>query len=231
MGEFFMTRVKVYFKGLKNYVFKSNFDDHLSYLFHKKVCDLFKGTKFDNFKFFTFSDFTIENFNTIGENFLTKDGVISFTISSIDDVFLRSLISQFIMGESLEFYDNTLLIDRLMFLPKPNFIGGRGSFVTISPIFLSNCIVTGNLGDILEDSLINNYCQYFKLPHCSFSCEFYSRNDHYGNFVTSEKNDLFYNYYYNMDIVLKGSPELISFAYDVGLGNNNNQGFGMLDLY
>lgn len=226
-----MTRVKVYFKGLKNYIFKNNFDDHLSYLFHKKVCDLFEGTKFDNFKFFTFSDFTIENFNTIGENFLTKDGVISFTISSIDEVFLRSLISRFIMGESLQFYDNKLVIDRLRFLPKPSFIGGKGSFVTISPIFLNNCVVTGNLGDILEDSLINSYCQYFKLPQCSFSCEFFSRNEHYGNYVTSEENDLFYNYYYNMDIVLRGSPELISFAYDVGLGNNNNQGFGMLDLY
>lgn len=49
-----MTRVKVSFKGFENYIFKSDFDDYLSYLFYNKVNEFFRGTKFDNFKFFTF---------------------------------------------------------------------------------------------------------------------------------------------------------------------------------
>jgi len=226
-----MARVKVSFKGFENYIFKSDFDDYLSYLFYNKVNEFFKGTKFDHFKFFTFSDFNLEDFKTIGDNFLSKDGVISFIISSVDEVFLRSLISAFIMGESITYLENELRICDVKFLPKPSFREGKGSFVTISPIFLSDCVVMGNLGEILSDILTNNFCQYFNLSQCPYKCEFYSRKDLYGSYVTSEKNDLFYDYYYNIDVVLKGSPELISFAYDVGLGNKNNQGFGMLELY
>ena len=226
-----MTRVKISFKGFENFLFKKDFDDHLSYLFYDKVNSLFAGTKFDNFKFFTFSDFTIENFKNLGDNFLSKDGVISFIVSSVDDVFLRSLISAFIMGESIDFKVNKLIILSVSFLPTPDFSNGKGSFVTISPIFLSECVILGNLGEILSDILVNNYCQYFNLDDCPYKCEFYSRKELYGSYVTSEKNDLFYDYYYNMDVVIKGSPELISFAYDVGLGIKNNHGFGMLDLY
>jgi CRISPR-associated endoribonuclease Cas6 len=135
------------------------------------------------------------------------------------------------MGESITYFDNELMICDVKFLPKPSFHEGKGSFVTISPIFLSDCVVMGNLGEILSDILTNNFCQYFNLSQCPYRCDFYSRKDLYGSYVTSEKNDLFYDYYYNMDVVLKGNPELISFAYDVGLGNKNNQGFGMLELY
>lgn len=225
-----MSRVKVHFKGLKDFVFKKDFDDHLSFLFHKKVCEIFKDTKFNNFEFFTFSNFTIENFINIGDGFLTKDGIISFIISSIDETFLRSLISAFVIGESINFYGNEFFLINLSFLPKPDFHKGFASFVTISPIFLNNCLVTGNLGDILEDILINNYCKYFNLMHCSYSCEFYSRKEHYDYFQT-DIDDLFHDYYYDMDLVIKGDIELISFAYDVGLGNSNNKGFGMLKLY
>lgn len=226
-----MTRVKICFKGFTNYLFKSDFDDSLSYLFYSKVNSLFKDTKFDNFKFFTFSDFTIENFYTIGDNFLSKDGVISFIVSSVDDVFLRSLISAFIMGETINYQGNKMSMFNVSFLPKPDFSAGKGSFVTISPIFLSDCFVMGNLGDILSDILIEKYCEYFNLKKCHHICEFYSRKELYDSYVTSKKNDMFYDYYYHIDIVIKGSPELISFAYDVGLGNMNNKGFGMLDLY
>lgn len=34
-----------------------------------------------------------------------------------------------------------------------------------------------------------------------------------------------------LDIVIRGDNGLLSFAYDVGLGENTENGCGMLDLY
>lgn len=212
-----MSRVKIYFKGYENKNLQHDYDDYLSYLFYRKVNDLFNGTKFEDFKFYTFSAFRIER------------KAISVIVSSVDEIFLRSLVSAFVMGESIYFNNCKLELDKVEFLEKIPLINGEASFITISPIFLSDCLVIDNLGDILEDILIKNFCEYFNLETCRFYCDFYSRHDHYGTYI--EDKGLFKDYYYNIDIVMKGSPELIAFAYDVGLGNNNHHGFGMLDIY
>lgn len=123
-----MGRVKVFFKGLPNYRFNSDFDDKFSYLFYDKVMNLFKESKFRDFQFFTFSNFTIENSYLFENGFLSKDGIVSFIISSVDDVFLRTLISAFVMGESLIFFDNELKLIKLEFITSPDFKSGKGSF-------------------------------------------------------------------------------------------------------
>ena len=217
-----LSRVKIYFKGYTNNNIQSNFDDNLSYLFHQKVNDLFEGTNFENFKFFTFSEFKFEN------------GIINFIVSSVNDEFLRKLFSAFVMGEIIFFNSCMLEIYKVEFLPKPMFNKGKFSFITISPIFLDNCLVMDNLGDILEDLLIKKFCDYYNLKTCPLYCDFYSRHECYD--VYSEDNGMFVQKgnigkSKVIDIVMKGSPDLIAFAYDVGLGNKNNHGFGMLDIY
>ena len=217
MEGIILSRVKIYFKGYTNNNIQSNFDDNLSYLFHQKVNDLFEGTNFENFKFFTFSEFKLEN------------GIINFIVSSVNEEFLRKLVSAFVMGEIIFFNNCMLEIYKVEFLLKPIFNKGKFSFITISPIFLDNCLIKDNLGDILEDLLINKFCNYYNLKTCPLYCDFYSRHECYD--VYSEDNGMFKDYYYTIEIVMKGSPELIAFAYDVGLGNKNNYGFGMLDIY
>ena len=212
-----LSRVKIYFKGYASRNIQRNFDDYMSYLFHEKVNELFRGTEFEDFRFFTFSGFRIEN------------RIINFIVSSVSDEFIRMLVSAFVMGESIIFNNSKLEIFKAEFLPRPILKNGEASFITASPIFLADCLVMDNLGDILEDLLIQNFCDYFNRQRGDLHCEFYSRHDHYGTY--SEESETFRNYYYNIDIVMKGSPELIAFAYDVGLGNSNNQGFGMLDIY
>ncbi|SDA36991.1 hypothetical protein, partial [Methanobrevibacter millerae] len=143
-----MSRVKIYFKGYENKNLQHDYDDYLSYLFYRKVNDLFNGTKFEDFKFYTFSAFRIER------------KAISVIVSSVDEIFLRSLVSAFVMGESIYFNNCKLELDKVEFLEKIPLINGEASFITISPIFLSDCLVIDNLGDILEDILIKNFCEY-----------------------------------------------------------------------
>ena len=212
-----MSRVKIYFRGYASRNIQRNFDDYMSYLFHEKVNELFMGTDYEDFKFFTFSGFHIEK------------GIINFVVSSVSDEFLRMMVSAFVMGENIIFNKSKLELVKAEFLPRKIHGSDEASFITASPIFLADCIVMDNLGDILEDLLIDNFCEYFNRERGHLHCDFYSRHDHYGTY--SEESGDFRNYYYNIDIVMKGSPELIAFAYDVGLGNNNNQGFGMLDIY
>ena len=122
MEGIILSRVKIYFKGYTNNNIQSNFDDNLSYLFHQKVNDLFEGTNFENFKFFTFSEFKLEN------------GIINFIVSSVNEEFLRKLVSAFVMGEIIFFNNCMLEIYKVEFLLKPIFNKGKFSFITISPI-------------------------------------------------------------------------------------------------
>ena len=133
-----MSRVKIYFKGYANRNIQRNFDDYMSYLFHKKVNELFIGTDYEDFKFFTFSGFRIEK------------GLINFVVSSVSNEFLRMMVSAFVMGESIIFNKSKLEIVKVEFLPRPIHGSDEASFITASPIFLANCIVMDNLGDILE---------------------------------------------------------------------------------
>lgn len=43
-------------------------------------------------------------------------------------------------------------------------------------------------------------------------------------------NDITFHRAYLMDLILKGDPKLINFAYDVGVGEKGSMGFGMIDL-
>ena len=129
-----MSRVKIYFKGYTNNNIQSNFDDNLSYLFHQKVNDLFEGTNFENFKFFTFSEFKLEN------------GIINFIVSSVNEEFLRKLVSAFVMGEIIFFNNCMLEIYKVEFLLKPIFNKGKflseKYFYEFIPIFIFITIYT-----------------------------------------------------------------------------------------
>ena len=52
-----------------------------------------------------------------------------------------------------------------------------------------------------------------------------------GDFFFEKFSDGEGNVFYLLDLFIEGDGELISFAYDVGLGEDLINGFGMLDLY
>ena len=225
-----MGRIKIYLQGLENYRFGEDFDSKLSYLLFDKINMIFHNSRFRNFYYYTFSKFNIENPLDLDEN-ISYDGVVSVIISSVNDTFLRTLIYKFLEGESLKFDNNDLRLVKLKILENPDFNDGKASLITISPIFLHNCVITGDLGDVLKELLFEKYCRYFNVDRCDYDCEFYSKNEVYDYYMTYGEASFYYDYYYHVDIIMVAHPSLIRFAYDTGLGDNNHQGFGMLELY
>lgn len=226
-----MGRIKIYFKGLENYMFDEDFDSKLSYRLFEKIRRIFHNSRFRNFHYYTFSKFIIENKLIYYDDIISRDGVVSVIVSSVDDVFLRTLVCKFLEGESLELNDNTLRLVKLEVLDNPDFSEGKASLITLSPIFLNNRVITGDLGDVLKNILVDKYCRYFNMNTCDYDCEFYSKNEVYDYYMTYGESSFYYNYYYNVDIIMIAHPRLIHFAYDVGLGDNNHKGFGMMELY
>ena len=225
-----MARVRLYFRGEKDYSFPKDFDDQLSYGFVNIISDCIKSDdEFSDFEFFTFSDFTLGQFSEYGAFLISLDGIVHVDVSSVSEFFLRRLISYITLRNNFHYNDNYLSFFKFEFFEEVDFSSCESSFICVSPICLLNFSGRG-LFSALENILKNNYCTFHGLKKCDFYCEITTQGDIFQKYV-EKSNSKFNNYFYFLDLLLVGDEELISFAYDGGLGNNTNNGFGMLDLY
>ena len=220
-----MARVRLFFKGLKNYNFPNDYDDRLSFLFVNQIKNFLNNTKFRDFHFFTFSDFVIENVDSYETVLTSIDGILSVVLSSSNESFLRSAVSFLVKNNTLCFEENKLSLFKFTFLDDVNFFYGEANFISVSPILLKNYSKKEGLFSYLERNLIKSYCECYKLDKCNLTCQIKTLGDVFQEVVDDGL------YYYILDLYITGDSELISFAYDNGLGDDTSKGFGMIDLY
>ena len=221
-----MSRARLYFKGLEEYPFSKDFDDYLSFDFVRLIGSFIKGSvDFKDFVFYTFSDFVVEREVFYDDFVFCLDGIVSVVISSVDELFIKDFIS-FLFDHDLVYKNNALSLFKFEFIENVSFDLGEAGFVTRSPICLKKDLFGDDLFSRLEWLLEKGYCLFH---HCEMSylkCEITTRGDFFEKYSDGEGN-----VFYLLDLFIEGDEELISFAYDVGLGEDSINGFGMLDLY
>ena len=227
-----MGRIRLFFKGLVDFEFPADFDDKFSFLFVEKINKFIESEKkFKNYTFFTFSDFVIEQAINTGNSVISTSGIVSVVLSSVDDKFLKKFTSFLLDENDLRFDYNKLPLFKFEFLEDADFSVGESNFICVSPIYLKNFPKEGNLFSFLENSLKKDYCTYHNLKKCDLSCELFTSGDYFKEYVEKSTINKYDDHYYFLDLYMRGDAELISFAYDAGLGYDTNKGFGMLDLY
>ena len=227
-----MSRVRLFFEGLVDFEFPKDFDDKFSFLFVEKINKFIEDEKgFENFTFFTFSNFVIEQLINTENSFISLNGVVSVVLSSVNEKFLRKFVAFLLDDSNLYFEFNVLSLFKFEFIEDVDFTVGESNFICVSPIYLKNFPKDGNLFSFLERSLKRNYCIYHNLKKCNLFCEIMTNGDYFKEYVDNSTSNKYDDHYYLLDLCILGDEELISFAYDVGLGYDTNKGFGMLDLY
>ena len=230
-----MPRVRLYFKGLNSFKFPKNYDDIFSSIFVSKINSFIENVfQFKNFDSYTFSGFVIEHYDGQNEedSLYSTDGIVSVVISSISEEFLRKFVAFLVDGNNINFQKNIMYLVRFEFIQNPDFNRGEADFICICPLFLKNYPDNGNLFSYIENLLINDYCRYYDLNVNNVYCEITTHGDLFKKFIdTDTPSSKFHDCFYMLDLNIVGDAGLISFAYDVGLGNDTIFGFGMLDLY
>ncbi len=216
-------RFKICLHANTNY-FPRNFDDILASAIYQQF-DSISTKYFNDFRFYNFSYFTLEDSYSCDDGtFYVRDGNVSFIVSSVDEYFVRFVISKLIL-EGVSCENNHLNVVGITLINTPDFTKDN-VFITTSPIQVDpyKCDKYDLMG-YLRDLLLNNY----EICYQSYSNP--SLNIYIGD-VFERYNSLeeSSNIYYNMQVILEGDVELIRFAWDVGLGESNFKGFGMLNL-
>lgn len=239
-------RLKISLKSEKtNLQIPFNYNHILSAIIYKKIIDLDLAYKLHSsvsFKFFTFSQLNISKRKMIKEGFISKDGRISFFISSPNDILIKSLVQGFLDDLTVNFKGENLLVENVELLKSPEF-KNKMEFKTLSPVIVrKKKEIDGELkirdiapGDeffkALENNLIKKFIKFNNLEETNKEIKFYSemKNVKRKRIAIEKGPQTTYHRAYLMDIILEGDLDLIKFAYDCGIGEKNSMGFGCLN--
>ena len=218
----------------------------LSAIIYNKIADLNFANELHSsksFKFFTFFQIYIPKRRIVKDGIIAKDGVISFYISSPNDFLIKSLVDGFLEDLEISFQNQKLTIQKIEALKTPEF-SSKNEFKTLAPIIVrTKKEIDGELKiwDLapsdkffksLENNLIKKYIKFNNLTKTDKKINIYSDM----NFVKRKRisinkgNATTHHRAYMMDLILEGDLDLIEFAYDVGIGEKNSMGFGMVKL-
>lgn len=239
-------RLEIILKGKNNFKVPFNYNHILSAIIYNKIADLNFANELHSsksFKFFTFSQIYIPKRRIVKDGIIAKDGVISFYISSPNDFLIKSLVDGFLEDLEISFQNQKLTIQKIEALKTPEF-SSKSEFKTLAPIIVrTKKEIDGELKiwDLapsdkffksLENNLIKKYIKFNNLTKTDKKINIYSDM----NFVKRKRisinkgNATTYHRAYMMDLILEGDLDLIEFAYDVGIGEKNSMGFGMIKL-
>ena len=239
-------RLEIILKGKNNFKVPFNYNHILSAIIYNKIADLNFANELHSsksFKFFTFSQIYIPKRRIVKDGIIAKDGVISFYISSPNDFLIKSLVDGFLEDLEISFQNQKLTIQKIEALKTPEF-SSKSEFKTLAPIIVrTKKEIDGELKiwDLapsdkffksLENNLIKKYIKFNNLTKTDKKINIYSDM----NFVKRKRisinkdNDTTHHRAYMMDLILEGDLDLIEFAYDVGIGEKNSMGFGMVKL-
>lgn len=239
-------RLEIILKGKNNFKVPFNYNHILSAIIYNKIADLNFANELHSsksFKFFTFSQIYIPKRRIVKDGIISKDGVISFYISSPNDFLIKSLVDGFLEDLEISFQNQKLTIQKIEALKTPEF-SSKSEFKTLAPIIVrTKKEIDGELKiwDLapsdkffksLENNLIKKYIKFNNLTKTDKKINIYSDM----NFVKRKRisinkgNATTHHRAYMMDLILEGDLDLIEFAYDVGIGEKNSMGFGMVKL-
>lgn len=239
-------RLEIILKGKNNFKVPFNYNHILSAIIYNKIADLNFANELHSsksFKFFTFSQIYIPKRRIVKDGIIAKDGVISFYISSPNDFLIKSLVDGFLEDLEISFQNQKLTIQKIEALKTPEF-SSKSEFKTLAPIIVrTKKEINGELKiwDLapsdkffksLENNLIKKYIKCNNLTKTDKKINIYSDM----NFVKRKRisinkgNATTHHRAYMMDLILEGDRDLIEFAYDVGIGEKNSMGFGMIKL-
>lgn len=239
-------RLEIILKGKNNFKVPFNYNHILSAIIYNKIADLNFANELHSsksFKFFTFSQIYIPKRRIVKDGIIAKDGVISFYISSPNDFLIKSLVDGFLEDLEISFQNQKLTIQKIEALKTPEF-SSKSEFKTLAPIIVrTKKEIDGELKiwDLapsdkffksLENNLIKKYIKFNNLTKTDKKINIYSDM----NFVKRKRisinkgNVTTHHRAYMMDLILEGDMDLIEFAYDVGIGEKNSMGFGMVKL-
>ena len=213
-------RYKITLKS-SNHYFSQNFSDYLSIMIYKefsRISELY----FNDFMFYTFSDFVIENYYLYeDESFYSRDGKVTFTVSSPHDYFIRYVLATW-MIEGIDYEDYHFDVNDLHLLEYPNFT--RENVFTVNSICVNSSNFEEDLAEYLETLLLKNYCKYYHLD---------SHDSDFKIFIVKiSEESVSWNdeCIYRAELSLEGDTNMIKFAWDSGLGESTFKGHGLLNL-
>lgn len=239
-------RLEIILKGKNNFKVPFNYNHILSAIIYNKIADLNFANELHSsksFKFFTFSQIYIPKRRIVKDGIIAKDGVISFYISSPNDFLIKSLVDGFLEDLEISFQNQKLTIQKIEALKTPEF-SSKSEFKTLAPIIVRtkkeidgelkiwNLAPSDKFFKSLENNLIKKYIKFNNLTKTDKKINIYSDM----NFVKRKRisinkdNATTHHRAYMMDLILEGDLDLIEFAYDVGIGEKNSMGFGMVKL-
>lgn len=237
-------RIKINLKAKNNFKVPFNYNHILSSIIYNKIEDLELAEKLHNsnsFKFFNFSQLGISKRKIVKDGIISKNGKLNFYLSSPDDMVMNNIVSGFVNDLEIKFKNETLVVEKVEALKTPPF-HEKSEFKTISPIIIRDIQeIDGKLKRIdlapcdkffkgIETNLVKKYCIFNDIKHTDKKIEVYSEmaNVKRKRIKIPKGENTTYHRAYMMDLVIKGDIELIKFAYEVGLGEKNSMGFGMI---
>ena len=237
-------RLKINLKSENNFKVPFNYNHILSSIIYNKIADLDLANKIhdsNSFKFFNFSQINIKKRKLVKDGIIARDGRISFYLSSPDDLLVKNLVSGFVDDLEINFKNDKLIVEKIEALKTPDF-REISEFKTLSPINIRDSKeIDGKVKRIdlapsdkffkgIENNLIKKYCIFNNIGNTDKKISAYSEMAHVKRKrITIPKGpNTTYHRAYMMDLILEGDTDLIKFAYDVGVGEKNSMGFGML---
>lgn len=239
-------RLKINLRTKNNFKIPFNYNHILSSIIYSKIADLELAHKLHSsksYKFFNFSQITVVKRKVVDDGIISKNGVINFYLSSPDDLLIKNLVSGFVDDLEIKFKNEKLQLQKIEALRTPDF-KTKNDFKTMSPIIIrSKEEIDGKIKvrDLapsdkffkgIENNLIKKYCQFNEIESSDKKIKVYSEmaNVKRKRITIPKSPQTTHHRAYMMDLIIEGDRDLIEFAYDVGIGEKNSMGFGMLKL-
>ena len=237
-------RLKINLKAKNNFKVPFNYYHIISSIIYNKIVDLDFAHNLhtsNSFKFFNFSQLNIPKRKIINDGIIIKNGKINFYLSSPNDLLIKNLVSGFVDDLEIKFKNETLLVEKIEALKTPEF-REKSEFNTLSPINIRDTQeINGKIKRIdlapsdkffnaIKNNLIKKYCIFNNIETTDKQINVYSEmaNVKRKRITIPKGPNTTYHRAYMMDLILEGDTDLIEFAYDVGLGEKNSMGFGMI---
>ncbi|OPY24777.1 MAG: CRISPR-associated endoribonuclease Cas6 [Methanobacterium sp. PtaU1.Bin097] len=233
-------RIRVDLQGPPNLFVPFNYNHIIASIIYNQIYDLDLAAELHlkhGFKFFTFSQLMIHRRRQVKGGFLS-DGYLHFFISSPDETLVNNLIRGFYKRPDISFQGQHLQVKDVKLIPKPRF-KEHMHLKTLSPIIVrtrrNNKI--WDLGpddklfyDGLKRNLLKKYKEYNGTEDVKedINIELDLNRTRRRRIAITKDDKKTFNRCYMAELDIEADLNLIKFAYDVGLGERNSMGFGMM---
>lgn len=243
-------RLKIVFKT-NHTAIPINYQYHLCAFVYKRLrhededfASFLHDKGFKGFRLFTFSQLFFNNFTVKDDAIFVGEGSGCWYISSCSEDFIRNFFSSLVEAPTLEIEGNAFEITQIDILSQPDF-KERMRFVMLSPLVVSTAVKK-------EEKLYHKYLlpsdpefqQALKLNLLKKYEAFYGEKIEAELSIEPDwdyinKRTRITKLISIKDVKVKGTvfpftaagdPRLIKFGYEVGFGERNSLGFGMVEV-